>query len=46
MQYLILNKNVNENDDIDDDNYKFFWNKRMEKIRVPEFGVAVWVGNK
>ena len=31
MQYLILNKNVNENDDIDDDDYKFFWNKRMEK---------------
>ena len=31
MQDLILNKNVNENDDIDDDDYKFFWNKRMEK---------------
>ena len=38
-QYLILNKNVNENDDADDVDYKFFWNKKnTKKIRVPEFG--------
>ena len=29
-QYLILNKNVSENDD-DDDDYKFFWNKKTGK---------------
>ena len=29
-QYLILNKNVSENDDSDDD-YKFSWNKKTGK---------------
>ena len=30
-QHLIVNKNVNENDDVDDDDYNFFWKKETGK---------------
>ena len=47
FQYLILNKNLNENDDVDDDNYKLFCNKKTgknlrgwEKIKV--FGQIIY----
>ena len=30
-QNLILNKNLNENDDVDDDDYKFFLKKQTNK---------------
>ena len=30
-QYLILNKNLNENDDVGDNDYKFFFKKTGKK---------------
>ena len=30
-QYLILNENVNENDDVSDDDYNFFLKKKKKK---------------
>ena len=39
----MYNKNVSENDDNDDD-YKFFWNKKTEEIKVSKFGG--WGRNK
>ena len=35
-QYLILNKKVSENDD--DDDYKFFWNKKQGRNK----GFKIW----
>ena len=41
-KYLILNKNLSENDD-NDDEYKFFWNKKQGKNK----GFEIWgVGKK
>ena len=37
-KHLILNKNINENDDVDDDDSNFSEEKNREEIKVPEFG--------
>ena len=36
-QSSILNKNLNENDDVDDDSYKFFGKKKRKEMRVSKF---------
>ena len=45
-QWLILNKNVNENDGNDDDDYKFFWKKKDKKQKKTRGGGQGGQSNK